>query len=212
MRIAATASATALLALSSQVSASNHKFTFATQVSQFGLGPEPHLTVPYGGDAPSATTSPETNEHAASSIENTKEQSACSNLLNSVSAGGAFHSDAAFVGTKTRVPLTRTPPFGSGESYRDETSLSIATNQQQETDAIADTSSDDETSTVAPAKPLRASPKNNGPLKILFLSSDTGGGHRASAEALANQFQRLYPGTTYDLFDVWTDVETSWPY
>lgn len=43
-----------------------------------------------------------------------------------------------------------------------------------------------------------------GPLKVLFLSSDTGGGHRASAESLAKQFQRLYPGTTYDLLDIWT--------
>jgi len=42
------------------------------------------------------------------------------------------------------------------------------------------------------------------PLKVLFLSSDTGGGHRASAEALAKQFIRHYPGTTYDLLDVWT--------
>lgn len=39
-------------------------------------------------------------------------------------------------------------------------------------------------------------------LKVLFLSSDTGGGHRASAESLANQFQILFPGTTYDLLDV----------
>jgi len=41
-------------------------------------------------------------------------------------------------------------------------------------------------------------------LKVLFLSSDTGGGHRASAESLAAQFQLLYPGTTYDLLDVVT--------
>jgi UDP-N-acetylglucosamine:LPS N-acetylglucosamine transferase len=39
-------------------------------------------------------------------------------------------------------------------------------------------------------------------LKILFLSSDTGGGHRASAEALATQFQILFPGSTYDLLDI----------
>ena len=39
-------------------------------------------------------------------------------------------------------------------------------------------------------------------LKILFLSSDTGGGHRASAESLAKQFQILFPGSTYDLLDV----------
>jgi len=42
-------------------------------------------------------------------------------------------------------------------------------------------------------------------LKILFLSSDTGGGHRASAEALAAQFQRLYPGSTYELLDIVKD-------
>ena len=41
-------------------------------------------------------------------------------------------------------------------------------------------------------------------LKVLFLSSDTGGGHRASAEALANQFLIQRPGTAYDLLDIWT--------
>ena len=45
-------------------------------------------------------------------------------------------------------------------------------------------------------------PKEKKGLKVLFLSSDTGGGHRASAESLARQFQLLYPGSTYDLLDV----------
>uniref|UniRef100_A0A7S2GRS4 monogalactosyldiacylglycerol synthase n=1 Tax=Helicotheca tamesis TaxID=374047 RepID=A0A7S2GRS4_9STRA len=48
-------------------------------------------------------------------------------------------------------------------------------------------------------------------LRVLFLSSDTGGGHRASAMSLANQFQRLYPGTTYDLLDIWTE-DGCYPY
>jgi 1,2-diacylglycerol 3-beta-galactosyltransferase len=39
------------------------------------------------------------------------------------------------------------------------------------------------------------------PIKILFLSSDTGGGHRASAEALGAQFLRLFPGSSYALTD-----------
>ena len=39
-------------------------------------------------------------------------------------------------------------------------------------------------------------------LKVLFLSSDTGGGHRASAESLGKQFQFLFPGSTYELLDV----------
>jgi len=49
------------------------------------------------------------------------------------------------------------------------------------------------------------------PLRVLFLSSDTGGGHRASAEALARQFQLHFPGSTYDLVDVWT-LDGVYPY
>ncbi len=48
-------------------------------------------------------------------------------------------------------------------------------------------------------------------MKVLFLSADTGGGHRASAEALAKQFQLHYPGSTYDLLDVWT-LDGVYPY
>jgi 1,2-diacylglycerol 3-beta-galactosyltransferase len=207
MRIAASAPAIALLALSPLASSSSPSFTTGHD-SRFAFGPQRRLVVPYGGDAPSAT--PQSKN--STSIENTKEKSTSSRLLNTVSAGGAFHSETAFVGAKTRVPQTRTPPYSSGEEYRDDSSssLSVATNQQQEVDEA--TSDEESSSAVASDKPLRALPTKNGPLKILFLSSDTGGGHRASAEALANQFQRLYPGTTYDLFDVWTDVETSWPY
>eukprot|EP00980_Cylindrotheca_fusiformis_P012685 scaffold3103_cov136-Cylindrotheca_fusiformis.AAC.23 len=43
------------------------------------------------------------------------------------------------------------------------------------------------------------------PMRILFLSADTGGGHRASAEALAKQFLLQYPGSSYELADLWTD-------
>lgn len=43
------------------------------------------------------------------------------------------------------------------------------------------------------------------PMHILFLSADTGGGHRASAEALAKQFLIQYPGSTYELADLWSD-------
>jgi UDP-N-acetylglucosamine:LPS N-acetylglucosamine transferase len=42
-------------------------------------------------------------------------------------------------------------------------------------------------------------------LKVLFLSSDTGGGHRASAESLAAQFELLFPGSTYELIDLATE-------
>ncbi|GKY94727.1 hypothetical protein MPSEU_000438100 [Mayamaea pseudoterrestris] len=53
--------------------------------------------------------------------------------------------------------------------------------------------------------------QSRGPLRILFLSSDTGGGHRASAESLAKQFQTHYPGSTYNLLDVWSE-DGVWPY
>lgn len=39
-------------------------------------------------------------------------------------------------------------------------------------------------------------------LKVLFLSSDTGGGHRASATSLAQQFEQLFPGSSYALCDI----------
>lgn len=42
-------------------------------------------------------------------------------------------------------------------------------------------------------------------MKVLFLSADTGGGHRASAEALGKQFILQYPGSSYELADLWTD-------
>ncbi|OEU16730.1 UDP-Glycosyltransferase/glycogen phosphorylase [Fragilariopsis cylindrus CCMP1102] len=43
-------------------------------------------------------------------------------------------------------------------------------------------------------------------LKVLFLSSDTGGGHRASAESLGAQFELLFEGSSYDLLDLATEA------
>lgn len=53
--------------------------------------------------------------------------------------------------------------------------------------------------------------ENRGPLKVLFLSADTGGGHRASSESLAAQFLNYFPGSTYDLLDVWS-TDGIWPW
>mmetsp|Transcript_50360 Transcript_50360/g.56188 ORF Transcript_50360/g.56188 Transcript_50360/m.56188 type:complete len:675 (+) Transcript_50360:112-2136(+) len=47
---------------------------------------------------------------------------------------------------------------------------------------------------------------SSGGLKVLFLSSDTGGGHRASAESLATQFELLFEGSSYDLLDLATEA------
>lgn len=47
---------------------------------------------------------------------------------------------------------------------------------------------------------------SNQALNVLFLSADTGGGHRASAESLAAQFQLQFPGSTYSLLNVLADA------
>ena len=47
---------------------------------------------------------------------------------------------------------------------------------------------------------------SSGGLKVLFLSSDTGGGHRASAESLGAQFELLFEGSSYDLLDLATEA------
>jgi len=61
---------------------------------------------------------------------------------------------------------------------------------------------------LAPIDAPAVSPdgKPNKAIKVLFLSSDTGGGHRASAQSLARQFELLFPGSTYDLLDLATEA------
>jgi len=73
---------------------------------------------------------------------------------------------------------------------------------EKETDEA--TQPNDDAVTAADATTTQQAPETNSErgIKVLFLSSDTGGGHRASAESLAKQFQLLYPGSTYDLYDV----------
>eukprot|EP00178_Gracilaria_changii_P004359 TRINITY_DN168_c1_g1_i10.p1 TRINITY_DN168_c1_g1~~TRINITY_DN168_c1_g1_i10.p1 ORF type:complete len:484 (-),score=140.01 TRINITY_DN168_c1_g1_i10:553-2004(-) len=45
------------------------------------------------------------------------------------------------------------------------------------------------------------------PVRILFLISDTGGGHRASAQALSAAFDELYPGRVHHtIVDFWTEI------
>jgi 1,2-diacylglycerol 3-beta-galactosyltransferase len=152
-------------------------------------------------------------------------------ILNSVSAGGGSPGDAettaaltsAFVGSaKSPVHAAATlkrPSVGSStptspSELATTSSLSVATNQQKSGEEAIETipAVSEDKKTVEEEQKNPTDDRKKGPLKILFLSSDTGGGHRASAEALANQFQRLFPGTTYDLMDTWTDVASSWPY
>ncbi|CAM9935920.1 unnamed protein product [Scytosiphon promiscuus] len=48
--------------------------------------------------------------------------------------------------------------------------------------------------------------------RVLILMSDTGGGHRASAQALKAAFDELYPGAVdVDIVDLWT-THAKWPF
>lgn len=59
------------------------------------------------------------------------------------------------------------------------------------------------------ARPTR---RSKGPTRVLIFMSDTGGGHRASAEALRAGFDQLY-GSKFkvDVVDLWT-AHTPWPF
>lgn len=70
--------------------------------------------------------------------------------------------------------------------------------------ASVDASSADLSTPVSSAA-ASSSEDSKRPMHILFLSADTGGGHRASAEALAKQFLIQFPGSTYELADLWSD-------
>jgi len=88
---------------------------------------------------------------------------------------------------------------------------SLATHRYRNGQPVPSESVDSRTAAEIDEAIAHLSEKKGGPLKVLFLSADTGGGHRASAESLAKSFQNHYPGTTYDLLDVWTDHGV-WPY
>ena len=99
--------------------------------------------------------------------------------------------------TSTDVPVTLSPPT-SGSAC-----LPSLSDEVDFPDAVADADADANTSDGNNNNSVSKNNNNNPTaLKILFLSSDTGGGHRASSESLANQFQLLYPGSTYILHDV----------
>ena len=60
---------------------------------------------------------------------------------------------------------------------------------------------------------LQASSDDEEICTIQILISDTGGGHRASANALRDAFDVLYPGKiSCDIVDIYTDYGPFWPY
>ena len=67
-------------------------------------------------------------------------------------------------------------------------------------------------STSSPRTPLKAAPSDE-ICTIQILMSDTGGGHRASANALRDAFEVLHPGKIQcDIVDIYTDYGPIWPY
>jgi 1,2-diacylglycerol 3-beta-galactosyltransferase len=67
-------------------------------------------------------------------------------------------------------------------------------------------------SAVTSTASTTAQAPSTGKKKVLFLMSDTGGGHRASSKALVNALERLYPGKIdAEIVDIWTE-HAGWPY
>lgn len=169
-------------------------------VAASGIGYDPLIrthpwgVVSYGGDSPDSLHESVDNGNSTLSNQTSRSKTASSKILDSVSSGGALPRDAsslqsAFIATNSPAHAAiqrKSPPFGNGEVCKQSlsTKLYIATDRFNEPDSInAITKGGDEQKSEKAVSIERS----NGPLKILFLSSDTGGGHRASAEALANQ-------------------------
>ena len=135
--------------------------------------------------------------------------------------GGAFiRSSSGIHATRTAFfdPTMMASSFSSSSAiYASSTDRKLiitgnAVNRLTKTNIIDTTVSESDKEQQPQLNSKQQHQQQRRPLKILFLSSDTGGGHRASAEALAAQFCHHYPNTTYDLLDCWTDIPSSWPY
>ena len=53
--------------------------------------------------------------------------------------------------------------------------------------------------------------QNRSPLKVMFLSANAGGGHRASAASLEAQFQNHFPGSECLTLEL-EQIMNTWPY
>mmetsp|Transcript_22002 Transcript_22002/g.46070 ORF Transcript_22002/g.46070 Transcript_22002/m.46070 type:complete len:774 (+) Transcript_22002:484-2805(+) len=111
-------------------------------------------------------------------------QSDASNSNADVAASGEVSASAGNEGT-SKVPLQECREPTEATTPADATTAATATSP----------------ATSQPT-PLQTSTSHPRALKILFLSSDTGGGHRASAQSLAQQFHLLFPGSTHHLCDI----------
>ena len=125
-------------------------------------------------------------------------------MLSAAWVGALLFSRGTFSFTASAAKSPVNAVFGSA---------AMATRAQVplETDSSGDTSLDNRT--IFNAGEVILDPATHRkPMKVLFLSADTGGGHRASAESLGKQFLLHYPGSSYELLDIWTDKRIAWPY
>lgn len=103
-----------------------------------------------------------------------------------------------------------TDPNTSVEQSTSDNGVESATlsGRKQETESVDQNNPTNIPEVIAPtdAPSISSDGKPNKALKVLFLSSDTGGGHRASAQSLAGQFELHFPGSTYDLVDLATEA------
>jgi len=113
--------------------------------------------------------------------------------------GGGVSSRVTTTTVTTRGGSTTTTTTAAAAST---SSSSSSSNRSTQTLNVASMAAG---SAAIEAVPPTIYDEDKPPMHILFLSADTGGGHRASAEALAKQFLIQYPGSTYELIDIWTD-------
>ncbi|KAL7455410.1 hypothetical protein ACHAWC_006956, partial [Mediolabrus comicus] len=209
--------------LTSAAAATTPPERYALHSSLLNSKPLPWGVIPSGGDSSSQDSSDDYGNSSSADSSSappqnkgkpTKSQSQSSKILDSVHAGGAFQyppvSSSSSSSSKRTLINDRQNDFATNPQNMVEAAEEILNSRKHHQEIESDegngqimTNNNRSNNEKGPQK---------GPLRILFLSSDTGGGHRASAEALANQFQRLYPGTTYDLLDIWSDIDSSWPY
>jgi 1,2-diacylglycerol 3-beta-galactosyltransferase len=238
MRPSALSILSAASVLTSAAANSTPPERYALHNSLLNSQPLPWGVIPSGGEASSQDTSGDYGNSSSSADSSsappqmkgkpTKSQSQSSKILDSVHAGGAFQYppvSSSSSSSKRALINDRQTDNNVASIRSSEAPLSVATNPQnmvetaeeilnirKQHQGIESDEGNGQIMTNNNSSNNDKGPQKKGPLRILFLSSDTGGGHRASAEALANQFQRLYPGTTYDLLDIWSDIDSSWPY
>ncbi|KAL7533519.1 hypothetical protein ACHAXR_005286 [Thalassiosira sp. AJA248-18] len=110
-------------------------------------------------------------------------------------------------GSPSVPPESRYPASTTSQDDDESNNLNGCTNSKEEEENNSSESKEESepasaTTTTTAALQITNPTLHPRALKILFLSSDTGGGHRASATSLAQQFQNLFPGSSYALCDI----------